>query len=86
MTVTNLQREIEREQQAPVDAEERQERGTVLVVTGWLFILFGMMVILFFHPSSPRFGNLNIRNLALLLGAVGVVLNLWGRKVRRSAR
>ncbi len=65
--------------------EDRRERGMVLVVTGWLFILFGIMVALFFHPSSPKFGNVNIRNLALMLGAIGVVLNIWGRRVRRSA-
>ena len=77
MTVTNLKR--------VVDTEDEQEKGTVFVVAGWLFILFGIMVALFFHPSSPKFGNPNIRNLALLLGAIGVGLNLWGRKVRRGA-
>ncbi len=85
MTVTNLQNKIDAEKNKPVDSEDQKERGTVLVVTGWLFILFGIMVALYFHPSSPRFSNTNIRNLALLLGAVGVVLNLWGRAVRRSA-
>jgi hypothetical protein len=57
----------------------------VFVVTGWLFLLFGVMVALFFHPSSPRFGNVNIRNLALGLALVGILLKLWGNKVRRSA-
>ncbi len=83
MTLTNVGREVQAEKKP--DSEDVQERGTVLVVTGWLFILFGIMVFLFFHPSSPKFGNVNIRNLALFLGAIGVVLNLWGRKIRRSA-
>ncbi len=85
MTVTNLKHEIEAEKHKAVDSEDRQERGMVLVVTGWLFILFGIMVALFFHPSSPKFGNVNIRNLALLLMVIGVVLKIWGGRVRRSA-
>ncbi len=65
--------------------EEQREKATVFIVAGWLFILFGIMVMLFFHPTSPKFSNVNIRNIGLLLGAVGVVLNIWGHRVRRSA-
>ena len=88
MTQANLHKFIEEEkqnqQQKPIDAEGERERGTAFVVAGWLFILFGVMVALFFHPSSPKFGNVNIRNLALLLAAVGIGLRLWGNKVRRT--
>jgi hypothetical protein len=87
MTQANLYKFVEEEKQKKLDdgAEERRERGTAIVVAGWLFLLFGLMVALFFHPSSPRFGNVNIRNLALGLAAVGILLKLWGNKVRRSA-
>ena len=87
MTQANLHKFVEEEKQKQaVDSEERRERGTAIVVAGWLFLLFGVMVALFFHPSSPRFGNVNIRNLALVLAAIGIGLKMWGNKVRRSAR
>ena len=87
MTQANLHKFIEEEKKKEVvDAEERRERGTAIIVAGWLFLLFGVMVALFFHPSSPRFGNVNIRNLALVLAAIGIGLKLWGNKVRRSAQ
>ena len=87
MTQANLYKFVEEEKKKVEveDAEGRRERGNVLIVVGWLFLLFGLMVALFFHPSSPRFGNVNIRNLALGLAAIGLVLKLWGNKVRRSA-
>lgn len=87
MTQANLYKFVEEEKKRKEgeDSEDRRERGNVLVVVGWLFLLFGLMVALFFHPSSPRFGNVNIRNLALGLAAIGIVLKLWGNKVRRSA-
>lgn len=81
------QQEVQKQHQQVVveDTEERREKGTVLVVVGWLFLLFGIMVALFFHPSSPRFGNVNIRNLALGLALIGIALKYWGRRVQRSA-
>jgi hypothetical protein len=86
MTQANLHKFIEEEKQEQVvDVEERRERGTAFIVVGWLFLLFGVMVALFFHPSSPRFGNVNIRNLALVLALIGIGLKMWGNKVRRSA-
>jgi hypothetical protein len=90
MTQANLYKFVEEEKkqaQKPVkvNTEERRESGMVFIVIGWLFLLFGVMVALFFHPSSPRFGNVNIRNLALGLALVGILLKLWGNKVRRSA-
>ncbi len=88
MTQANLHKFLEEEKKQKLvveDAEERRERGTAFVVVGWLFLLFGVMVALFFHPSSPRFGNVNIRNLALGLALIGICLKLWGNKVRRSA-
>jgi hypothetical protein len=87
VTQANLHKFIEEEKQKQVvDVEERRERGTAFIVVGWLFLLFGVMVALFFHPSSPRFGNVNIRNLALVLALIGIGLKMWGNKVRRSAR
>jgi hypothetical protein len=87
MTQANLHKFIEEERKKQVvDVEERRERGTAFIVVGWLFLLFGVMVALFFHPSSPRFGNVNIRNLALVLALIGIGLKMWGNKVRRSAR
>jgi hypothetical protein len=86
VTQANLHKFIEEEKQKQVvDVEERRERGTAFIVVGWLFLLFGVMVALFFHPSSPRFGNVNIRNLALVLALIGIGLKMWGNKVRRSA-
>jgi hypothetical protein len=87
VTQANLHKFIEEEKQKQVvDVEERRERGTAFIVVGWLFLLFGVMVALFFHPSSPKFGNVNIRNLALVLALIGIGLKMWGNKVRRSAR
>jgi hypothetical protein len=87
VTQANLHKFIEEENQKQVvDVEERRERGTAFIVVGWLFLLFGVMVALFFHPSSPRFENVNIRNLALVLALIGIGLKMWGNKVRRSAR
>jgi len=87
VTQANLHKFIEEEKQKQVvDVEERRERGTAFIVVGRLFLLFGVMVALFFHPSSPRFGNVNIRNLALVLALIGIGLKMWGNKVRRSAR
>ena len=87
MTQANLYKFIEevKKKKLDDDAEERRERGNAFVIAGWIFLLFGVMVALFFHPSSPRFGNVNIRNLALGLAAIGIALKLWGNKVRRSA-
>ena len=89
MTQANLYKfvdeEKQKQQKEAEGAEERRERGTAIVVVGWLFLLFGVMVALFYHPSSPVFKNVNIRNLALGLAAIGIALKLWGNRVRRSA-
>ncbi len=69
-----------------VDIEESRETGTAFIIAGWLFLLFGLMVILFFHPSSPRWNIPGIRNISIVLVIVGLILNFWGYRLRKNVQ
>jgi hypothetical protein len=66
------------------DIEVRSERGKAVVVIGWLLWGFALLY-LFFRPAEIRRGGTGILYVVLALGAVGLLLNIIGWRMRRRA-
>ena len=66
------------------DIEVRGERGKAVVVIGWLLWGFALLY-LFFRPAEIRRGGTGILYAVLALGAVGLLLNIIGWRMRRRA-
>ena len=64
------------------DIEVRRERGMTVVVIGWLLWGFALLY-LFFRPAEIRRGGSGILYAVLALGALGLLLNFIGWRMRR---
>jgi hypothetical protein len=64
------------------DPEEKRETGTLLILVAWLCWIFAGLV-LFFRLSEMRMGGTALRDIAIGLGVLGVILYGFGRYVRR---
>ena len=69
---------------AETDIEARSERGKAVVVIGWLLWGFAL-IFLFFRPAEIRRGGTGILYAVLALGALGLLLNIIGWRMRRRA-
>jgi hypothetical protein len=69
---------------AETDIEVRRERGMTVVVIGWLLWGFALLY-LFFRPAEIRRGGMGILYAVLALGAVGLLLNIIGWRMKRRA-
>lgn len=63
--------------------EEKRENGSVMVVIGWVLVLFGFMAF-YFHPAAIRLGETRFAVIAAILAGSGVILAVLGRWIRRQ--
>jgi hypothetical protein len=66
-------------------SEEKRETGSVLMVIGWVFVIFAFFV-MFFHPAALRLGETRFEIIAGCLFVAGLVLNVVGARVRARNR
>ena len=54
------------------------------MVIGWLLVLFALLVV-FFEPAAVRLGQSRFGIIAGALAIVGLLLNIYGYRLRRSS-
>ena len=64
--------------------EESRESGRAFIVIGWLLVLFALLVV-FFEPAALRIGQTRFGVIAAVMVVVGLLLNIYGYRLRRSA-
>jgi len=64
--------------------EEKRERGRACMVVGWVLVLFALLVV-FFEPAALRIGQTRFGVIAAVMVVVGLLLNIYGYRLRRSA-
>jgi len=65
--------------------EEKRENGSAMVVIGWVMILFASLV-MFFHPAALKLGQTRFAWIAGCMAFAGLLLNLYGVRLRRRNR
>lgn len=69
-----------------IDVEDVREKGSALIVAGWVACLFNALI-LFFLPTAVRQGNhVSFVVVMSVLVVIGFALMIAGYVVRRSAR
>jgi NADH:ubiquinone oxidoreductase subunit 6 (subunit J) len=66
-------------------SEEKREIGSVLVVIGWVLVLFAFLV-MYFQPAAVKLGESRFQIIAAVLVIAGLVLNVVGARVRAKNR
>jgi len=64
--------------------EESRESGRACMVVGWLLVLFALLV-LFFEPAAFRLGQMRFGLIAGALVVGGLLLNIFGYRLRRRS-
>jgi NADH:ubiquinone oxidoreductase subunit 3 (subunit A) len=64
--------------------EEDRERGRAYMVIGWLLVLFALLVV-FFEPAALRLGQSRFGIVAGVMVIVGLLLNIYGYRLRRRS-
>jgi len=64
--------------------EERRESGRAYMVVGWVLVLFALLVV-FFAPAGLKLGQTRFGVIAAVLVIVGLLLNVYGYRLRRSS-
>ena len=64
--------------------EESRESGRAYMVIGWIVVLFALLVV-FFEPAAFRLGQARFGVIAVAMVLVGVVLNIYGYRLRRRS-
>ena len=64
--------------------EERRESGRAVMVVGWVLVLFALLV-MFFEPAALRIGQVRFGVIAAVMLIVGLLLNIYGYRLRRSS-
>ena len=64
--------------------EERRESGRAFMVIGWLLVPFALLVV-FFEPAAARLGQSRFGLIAGTLVLVGLLLNIYGYRLRRRS-
>jgi len=64
--------------------EEKRESGRAYMVVGWILVLFALLVV-FFEPAAFRLGQIRFGVIAVVLVIVGLLLNIYGYRLRRSS-
>ena len=62
--------------------EETRESGRAYMVIGWLLVLFALLVV-FFEPAALKLGQSRFGIIAGVMVIVGVLLNIYGYRLRR---
>ena len=64
--------------------EESRETGTAYMVVGWVLVLFALLV-MFFEPAALKLGQLRFGIIAAALVIVGLLLNIYGYRLKRRS-
>ena len=64
--------------------EENRESGRALIVIGWILVLFALLV-MFFQPAALRLGQMRFGIIAVAMIVVGLLLNIYGYRLRRRS-
>ena len=62
--------------------EENRETGRALMVVGWILVLFALLVV-FFQPAAVKLGQIRFGVIAGAMVVVGLLLNIYGYRLRR---
>ena len=65
--------------------EEKHENGSVMVILGWVLMLFAFLVV-FFHPAAIKLGESRIDVIAICLAAIGLLLCVLGARIKARSR
>ena len=63
--------------------EETRESGRACMVIGWVLVLFALLV-MFFEPAALRIGQTRFGVIAGTMVVIGLLLNIYGYRLRRS--
>ena len=64
--------------------EESRETGKAFMVVGWVLVLFALLV-MFFQPAAVKLGQIRFGAIAVALVVVGLLLNIYGYRLRRRS-
>ena len=64
--------------------EQSRETGTAYMVVGWVLVLFALLV-MFFEPAALKLGQLRFGIIAAALVIVGLLLNIYGYRLKRRS-
>jgi len=64
--------------------EEDRESGRAYMVIGWLLVLFALLVV-FFAPAALKLGESRFAIIAGAMVIVGLLLNIYGYRLRRRS-
>jgi NADH:ubiquinone oxidoreductase subunit 3 (subunit A) len=64
--------------------EESRESGRAFMVVGWVLVLFALLV-MFFEPAALKIGQVRFGVIAGAMVVVGLLLNIYGYRLRRSS-
>ena len=65
--------------------EETRESGRAYMVIGWILVLFALLV-MFFEPAAMKLGQSRFGVIAAAMVIVGLLLNIYGYRLRRLVR
>ena len=66
-------------------SEEKRENGSAMMAIGSGMMLFALLV-MFFHPAAMRLGETRFAWIAGCLADSGLVLSMYGVRIRRRNR
>jgi len=76
---------VSRKQEAVMPSqEESRETGKAFMVVGWILVLFALLV-MFFEPAALKLGQIRFGAIAIALVVVGLLLNIYGYRLRRRS-
>jgi len=76
---------VSRNQEAVMPSqEETRESGRAYMVVGWILVLFALLVI-FFVPAAVKLGQIRFGVIAGAMVFVGLLLNIYGYRLRRRS-
>ena len=64
--------------------EESREGGRAYMVIGWILVLFALLVV-FFEPAAIKLGQMRFGIIAVAMVLIGVLLNIYGYRLRRRS-
>ena len=62
--------------------EESRESGRAYMVIGWILVLFALLVV-FFEPAAIKLGQMRFGIIAVAMVLIGVLMNMYGYRLRR---
>jgi NADH:ubiquinone oxidoreductase subunit 3 (subunit A) len=64
--------------------EESRESGRAYMVIGWIVVLFALLV-MYFEPAAVKLGQMGFGVIAVAMVLIGVLLNIYGYRLRRRS-